>query len=670
MNKELVLSLLKTPPKSLKNLKALHVYLIRTGLHQNNFALGNFIAHCASLSSMDYAYQVFDQMSQPNSFVWNMMIRGFLQNQQPCRTLELFERMRVEYVKADNFTFPFVVRACADLGCVRKGQWVHGQLIKNCLGVDVFIATNLIEFYVSCGDVSVAHRVFDEMPVRDTVSWTAIVSGYVNQSSSNMEMARKIFEEMPVKDLIAWNTMIAGYVKTGDIKLARELFDRAPVKDILTYNTLLAGYARYYETEAVLQFFNEMPERDVVSWNSVIGGLVQNKRTNEAISIFHRMQMENVKPNMVTLLSILSACAQAGALDMGRWVHIYIDRNRLGLNTVVGTSLVDMYCKCGELESARRAFDCMPSRDTVTWNAMIMGFSMNGKSKEAMDFFFRMRNENVMPNEATMVAVLCACSHAGLVDEGRKCFYTMRKEFGIVPKLEHYGCMVDLVGRAGLLDEAYAFIKAMPLAPHVGVWGALLNACKIHGNVELAECATEHLIELEHDDGGYLAIMSNIYANAGQWENIPKVRSLMKKKGLKKLPGCSSIEINGEIHEFGVEGKIHSRSSEIYKMLEHVSELLRTAGHVASTTEVFFDVEDEEKEKALVYHSEKLAVAFGLIASDKGTTIRVVKNLRVCVDCHAAIKLISKIFDREIVVRDRSRFHHFKDGTCSCGDYW
>ncbi|KAF5188348.1 Pentatricopeptide repeat-containing protein [Thalictrum thalictroides] len=606
--REFALSLLKRLPKSVKDLKILHVYLLGTGLQQNNFAVGNFVAHCATLGTMDYAYQVFDQMIEANSFVWNMMIRGFLQNNKPNITLELFEKMRIQNVRPDNFTYPFVVRACADLGLLRKGEWIHGQLVKNSLGMDVFVATNLIELYVNCGNVSVAHKVFDEMPVRDIVSWTAILSGYVNHANSNMEMAQKIFEDMPVKDLIAWNTMITGYVKIGDVKVAKKLFDEAPVKDILTYNTLLGG--------------------------------------------------------------VLSACAQVGALDMGRWVHSYINRNKLGLNVVLGTALVDMYCKCGELESAQHVFECMPSRDVVTWNAMIMGYSMNGRGKKAMKFFYKMRDENVMPNEVTMIGVLCACSHAGLVDEGRKCFDAMQQEFDIVPKLGHYGCMVDLFGRAGHLDEAYAFIQAMPLVPHTGVWGALLNACKIHGNLELAECATKHLIELDQEDGGYLAIMSNIYANAGKWDDVSKVRSLMKKKGISKLPGCSSIEINGEIHEFGVEQKIHPRSDEIYKMLDQISKRLRMEGHVASTTEVFFDVEDEEKEKALVYHSEKLAIAFGLIATDKGATIRVVKNLRVCVDCHSAIKLISRIFDREIVVRDRSRFHHFKDGFCSCGDYW
>ncbi|KAF6150346.1 hypothetical protein GIB67_034045 [Kingdonia uniflora] len=607
-------------------------------------------------------------MTEPNSFVWNTMIRGFQQTQKPHEALLLFNRMRAKNVFVpDHFTSPFVVRACSDLHCLRYGQGVHGLLVKLRLEVDVFVGTSLIEFYRGFGDMGMAKTVFDGIPVKDAVSSTALLSGYVN---GDMKMAERIFEAMPVKDIVACNTMVAGYVKNGDVNVAREFLDKAPGRDILIFNTVLGGYMKYGEIEDVLRFFEEMVEKDVVSWNTVIGGLVHKKRINEAMRFFERMQKENVKPNMVTLMSVLSACALAGALDTGRWIHWYIDRNKLSMDVVARTALVDMYSKCGALESAQRVFDCMEGRDVVAWNAMIMGFSMNGQSKNALEFFYRMMKEDVKPNEITMIGVLSACSHAGLVDEARNSFNRMHEELDITPKIEHYGCMVDVLGRAGLLDDAYEFIQSMPLVPHTGVWGALLNACKIHGNVEFAESAIKHLMELNLEDGGYLSIMSNIYANAGRWNDVSRVRELMKVKEITKLPGCSSIEINGEIHEFGVEEKIHPRSKEIYRMIDQISKQLRMAGHNSSTTEVFFDVEDEEKEKALFFHSEKLAIAFGLIATDKGAVIRVVKNLRVCVDCHAAIKLISKIFYREIVVRDRNRFHHFKGGLCSCGDYW
>ncbi|KAM7501887.1 hypothetical protein LguiB_000791 [Lonicera macranthoides] len=668
--KQLILSLLKSPKpiKTLNHLKSLHVFLLRTNLHQNNFAIGNLITHCSTLYLMRYAAQLFDQMLQPNSFVYNTIIRGFQQNHQPRNALCYYDRM-VKSVRPDCFTYPFVIRACSDLMERSMGLCVHGQLFKVGLELDVFISTSLTEFYCGFGEVEVAGRVFDELPVKDVVACTVMLSGYVNEVG-DMERARELFDKMPDRDLVVWNTMICGYVKVGDVEAAKMLFDQAPVKDVVMYNAILGCYARNGELEVMLRFFHEIPKRDLVSWNSIIGGLVRRRRIGEAIKHFHQMQMENVNPNEVTLVSIISGCAQVGALDMGKWLHSYINRNNLGLNVLVGTALVDMYAKCGDLESAEYVFDKMPIRDVVAWNAMIMGFSMNGQSRKTMEFFKRMKNEAMRPNDVTILGVLCACVHAGLVDEGQKCFDSISKELGLRPKLEHYGCLVDLLGRAGLLNKAYEVIQSMPMAPHTGVWGALLGACKIHKNVDLAEVAIEHLIELDHEDGGYLAIMSNIYANARRWNDVLRVRDLMIKKGVGKLRGCSSIEINGEIHEFGVEEKIHPRAKEIHYMIDEISNRLKMAGHVSSTNEVFFDVEEEEKEKALYFHSEKMAVAFGLIATDKGTVIRIVKNLRICDDCHGAMKLISGIFEREIVVRDRSRFHHFKEGSCSCGDYW
>ncbi|KAI3806413.1 hypothetical protein L1987_22318 [Smallanthus sonchifolius] len=322
------------------------------------------------------------------------------------------------------------------------------------------------------------------------------------------------------------------------------------------------------------------------------------------------------------------------------------------------------------LESAENVFNKLQNADVVAWNAMIMGFSMNGQSKTTLKLFAHMKMESVVPNEITILGVLCACVHAGFVYEGQELFNLMVKDLGLAPRVEHYGCMVDLLGRAGLLDEAYELIQAMPMEPHTGVWGALLGACKLHKNVELAEMAIKHLNELEHEDGGYLTMMSNIYTNAGRWDDVAKTREMMSQKGVDKVRGCSSIEVNGEIHEFGAEDKVHPLVKEIHEMIDEICSRLRMAGHVASRNEVFFDVEDEEKDKALLYHSEKMAVAFGLIATTKGTVIRVVKNLRICGDCHAVMKLISKAFEREIVIRDRSRFHHFKNGCCSCGDYW
>ncbi|KAK1412821.1 hypothetical protein QVD17_34353 [Tagetes erecta] len=669
--KQLALSLLKTPKsiKSTKHLRSIHLILLRTGLHRSSFAVGNFITCCANLGLMNYAHQLFDQMPQPNSFVWNTIIRGFQQNHEPKHALELFHRMRAEPFGPDCFTYPFVIRSCTELMESYRGKCIHGLLFKVGFELDTFIGTSLIEFYGGFGDTNAARRVFDELPVKDKVAWTVMLSSCVSKCS-DLEDARKMFDRMPGKDLVAWNIMIFQYIKAGDVHSAYALFTLAPVKDLLMYNTVLGGYARQGEVDTMVKFFHDMPVKDLVSWNTVIGGLVRDKRVKEAMNRFHEMLSDNESPNEITLVSILSACAQVGALDTGRWLHSYIDRNNHGSNVVVGTALVDMYSKCGDLESAEYVFNKLQNPDVVAWNAMIMGFSMNGQSKTTLKLFTRMKMETVVPNEITILGVLCACVHAGFVNEGREVFNSMVKDLGLAPKVEHYGCMVDLLGRAGLLDEAYELIQAMPMEPHTGVWGALLGACKLHKNVELAEIAIQHLNELEHEDGGYLTMMSNIYANAGRWDDVARTRDMMRQKGVDKLRGCSSIEVNGEIHEFGAEEKIHPRVKEIHEMIDEITSRLRTAGYVASRNEVFFDVDDEEKDKALLYHSEKMAVAFGLIATTKGTVIRVVKNLRICGDCHAVMKLISKTFEREIVIRDRSRFHHFKNGCCSCGDYW
>uniref|UniRef100_A0A7N0UL74 DYW domain-containing protein n=1 Tax=Kalanchoe fedtschenkoi TaxID=63787 RepID=A0A7N0UL74_KALFE len=670
------LELLKSPRsvRTVTQLKTLHAQLIRTGLHQTSSAVGSFISTCARLGLACYAGKVFDQMLKPNSFMWNTVIRCFEKNHQPRNALCYFKHMMEVAERPDHFTMPPVIKACAELTELGTGMCVHGQGVKTGLELDVYVGTSLMEFYVALGHIEMARKVFDGFLFKDGIMWSVMLSGLVN-GSIGMDSAQELFDEMPLalKDVVPWNIMIQGYLKLGDIEKAATLFDQACSRDLLMHNTMLGGYAKHGDCESLVRFFQKMPVKDLVSWNTIIAGLVNQRKINHAMQYFHQMQSMGLCPDKVTFVTILAACGQVGALETGRWLHSYIDRTwkSFDMDTMVGTALVDMYAKCGDLESAGRVFDKMLDIDVVAWTAMIMGYSMNGQSVNALKIYDRMMNSTaVRANDTTILAVLSACTHAGLVEEGRNCFYSMSKELAMTPKIEHYGCMVDLLSRAGLLEEAYEFIRTMPVAPHVGVWGALLGACKIHGNVELAEVAIDNLIQLDDKDGGYLAIMSNIYANARRWADVARVRQLISEKGFSKLRGCSSIEINGEIHEFGVEEKTHPRADEIFHMVDEISKRLRLAGHTSGTNEVFFDVEEEEKEKALYFHSEKMAVAFGLLATGKGTVLRIVKNLRICSDCHAAIKLISEIYVREIVVRDRNRFHHFRDGSCSCGDYW
>lgn len=417
-----------------------------------------------------------------------------------------------------------------------------------------------------------------------------------------------------------------------------------------------------------------MSRRNIVTWNSVINGFALNGRAGEALALFRRMrdEDEDVEPDGFTVVSLLCACAELGALALGRRVHVYsIKQGLYGRNVHVGNSLVDLYAKCGSVEEGRKVFDEMGSkRNVVSWTSLIVGMAVNGFGKEALELFGAMERERLRPTEITLVGVLYACSHCGLVDEGFQYFDRMREEYGIVPKMEHYGCMVDLLGRAGLVEEAHDYIMTMPVKPNAVIWRTLLGACTMHKKLDLGEVASSKLKELDPGHSGDFVLLSNMYASAGRWRDVQKLRKYMRKGGVKKHPGRSLLELGNSVREFVMGDRSHPMTDEIYEKLEEIAKGLRKEGYVPKTSNVLADIEEEEKETALGYHSERLAIAFALITTSPGTPIRIVKNLRVCEDCHIVTKLISKVYEREIVVRDRSRFHHFKDGLCSCKDYW
>ncbi|MBA0614160.1 hypothetical protein Godav_014488 [Gossypium davidsonii] len=382
------------------------------------------------------------------------------------------------------------------------------------------------------------------------------------------------------------------------------------------------------------------------------------------------MMQKEIAPNQATWVSILPAYSNIGALQQGMRVHGLLVKSSLYLDIFVGTCLIDMYGKCGKLDDAMSLFYEVPKMTSVPWNAIISCHGIHGHAEKALKLFREMREERVKPDHVTFVSLLSACSHSGLVEEGQWCFNVMREEYGIEPILKHYGCMVDMFGRAGHLEKAYNFIKDMPVKPDASVWGALLGACRIHGNIDLGAFASEHLFEVDSENVGYYVLMSNIYANIGKWEGVDKVRTLARDMGLRKTPGWSSIEANNKVDVFYTGNQSHPKCEEIYKELRNLNAKMKSLGYVPDYSFVLQDVEEDEKEHILMSHSERLAIAFGIISTPPKTPIRIFKNLRVCGDCHNATKYISKITEREIIVRDSNRFHHFKDGVCSCRDYW
>lgn len=449
------------------------------------------------------------------------------------------------------------------------------------------------------------------------------------------------------------------------------MFDESPHHcDVVTWNAMLAGFARDGQVSVVEKLFDEMPERDVISWNTMLMAYVHNGKLGEALECFKRMRESGLVPDEATLVTMLSASAQLSLLEHGRSIHSIIDSLNLPMTISIGTALLDMYAKCGCIEQSRLLFENMPRREVSTWNVMICGLASHGLGKDALTLFERFLNEGLHPMNVTFVGVLNACSRAGLVKEGRHYFQMMTDSYGIEPEMEHYGCMVDLLGRAGLVFEAIKVIENMAISPDPVLWATVLCACRIHGLPELGEKIGNRLIELDPTYDGHYVQLASIYANSRKWEDVVRVRRLMAERNTSKVASWSLIEAQGKVHRFVAGHGEHEQSLEIQKMLEIIETRLAAAGYVPNVSPVLHDIGEEEKENAIKVHSERLAIAFGLLVTVPGSCIRIVKNLRVCWDCHEVTKMITRVFGREIIVRDGSRFHHFKEGKCSCLDYW
>eukprot|EP01018_Ginkgo_biloba_P031739 Gb_11664 [translate_table: standard] len=658
--------------------------------------LVNLYAKCGSLAD---ARRVLDGMPKRNVVSWTVLIAAYAKHGLAEEALTLFYQMQRTGIQPNHFTFATVLPACASLAALEHGKEVHRQIIRSGSQSDIFVGSALVDMYVKCEDIENARQVFDKMPERNVVSWTAMIAGYAQNGyvdeamqlfqrmplrnvvswnamiagyaqSGNVDEALKLFEKMPERDVVSWTAMISAYASNGNVDEALKLFEKMPQRDVVSWNTLIAGYAQNGRVDEALKLFQKMPQRDVVSWNALIAGYAQNGYFDEALKFFRQMQLTGVKPNSETFPSVLTACANLAALEHGKVVHEYIISSGFQFDVFVGSALVDMYAKCGSLEDACQVFDQMPRRNVVSWNAMIVGYAMHGCGKQALQLFEQMQQSATNPNHVTFVGVLSACCHAGLVDDAWHYFDCMSRYHQITPVMEHYCCMVDLLGRAGRLNDAHDFVNKMPFKPDAAVWGSLLGACRIHNNIELGEQVAERLFELDPKIAGPYVLLSNIYAAAGRWDGIERVRKMMKDRGVKKKPGCSWIEVDKQVHAFLVGDRSHPQTEKIYAKLETLAGRMKEAGYATNTRFALNDVEEEQKEHILCHHSEKLAIAFGLINTSPGTPIRIIKNLRVCGDCHCAIKLISKIDMREIIVRDAIRFHHFKDGQCSCGDYW
>lgn len=658
--------------------REIHGFALKNGLGSDVFVGNSLIQMYSECEFAGAARLLFDKMPDRDVVSWSTLIKAYSKHRMFDEALGVIEEMQYNLVKPSDIAMISMVNLFAGIAKIELSKAMHAYVIKNSNinHLSINLTTSLIDMYAKSGNLALARCLFDDLAEKGVVSYTAMIAGYI--SCNALEEGVKLFTEMLTRGIypneVTLLSLITGCGLNGALDVGKQLHSYA-LRNGFSMTMALATslvdmYGKCCETRSAKAVFDSMERRDFMTWTALISAYARGQCVDEAIDLLILMRNKGVNPNQVTMVTLLSLCSEAGALDLGKWLHAYIDRYQVELDDVLRTSLIDMYAKCGDIASGYKLFAETMNRDICMWNSMITGFGMHGFGQEALELFTEMENSGIKPNDITFIGLLHACSHAGMVSEGKRVFENMVNKYCLVPKIEHYGCMVDLLGRAALLNEAYEMIQSMPMKPNAIIWSALVAACKVHRNHNLGEFAVRKLLEIDPGNCGYNVLMSNIYATGNRWTDVAGVRAAMENKGMKKEPGLSCIEANGSVHKFMSGDQGHPQFEEINDMLDEMMRKLRETGYKPETSVVLLNVGEEEREKSLKYHSEKIAMAFGLISTAPGTPIRIVKNLRVCDDCHTATKLLSKIYRRRIIVRDRNRFHHFANGSCSCGDYW
>ncbi|KAG1361290.1 pentatricopeptide repeat-containing protein [Cocos nucifera] len=530
-----------------QQLKQIHGLLVTSSLSQRPTLSSLFLRRATELGRIAYAELVFYSAGVlPHVLIWNAMIRGYAYNGPHENCLHLLEEMPQRGLKPNEFTYPYVLDACTRLGDCEFGKKVHCRVIK--AGVDFVpsIGGSLLNFYIEMersrllvGSLTDGRKVFDGLADKKIGLWNRMMSEYVD--FGDVESARRLFDEMPERDVVSWNAMLSGYVRAMDVESAKDLFQRMPVKDVVSWTSMIRALADSGDFRAARRLFDDMPVRNVVSWNCMLSSYTHQGRFQQALDLFRQMHAGGIVPDGFTLVSALSACAHLGALEIGKWMHFNLIKDGLQSGAIVGTALVEMYAKCGDIDRAFKIFIKMVKKDVFCWNVMIKALAIHGRVEDAMKLFALMKREGLLLNGFTFMSVLFACSHGGLVEEGRQIFDSMERDFKIQPKIEHYGCLVDLLCRNARLEEAQRVIKEMPYEPDVAVWGALLGGCRTRNDLRLAEKAMERIAEFETNEGGVYALVSNMYAASSEWNEALKARQKMEQRGIWKSKGYSSI---------------------------------------------------------------------------------------------------------------------------------
>jgi pentatricopeptide repeat protein len=656
---------------------AVLAFVFKMGLWGTDVSVGcSLIDMFAKNGDLAAARQVFDGLVERTVVVWTLLITRYAQGGYADDAVDLFFDMIENGFRPDQYTMSSVLSACTELGSIRLGQQLHSLALRLGLASDSCVSCGFVDMYAKshiAHSMNNARKVFHSMPKRNVMSWTALLSGYVQcrvQENQVVSLFCEMLNEGVRPNHITYSSMLKACANLADQDSGRQIHAHciksslAPVN--VVGNALVSMYAESGCMEEARRAFDHLYETSMSSFSSDFDGDERDKTSQD-----YDNERMDVGISTFTFASLISAAATVGLLTRGQQLHAVSLKIGFGSDRGIGNSLVSMYSRCGYQEDASGAFEEMNDRNVISWTSMISGLAKHGYAERALELFHDMISAGVKPNDVTYIAVLSACSHAGLVKEGRDHFRLMQKDHGLVPRMEHYACVVDLLGRSGLVEEALDFINKMPCKADALVWKTLLGACKVHDNMDIGQIAANHVIELEPQDPAPYVLLSNLYADAALWDQVAKIRSLMRGKNLSKETGLSWMHVENTIHAFGAGDTSHPKAEEIYLKLDTLIKEIKGIGYVPDTSIVLHDMPEKLKEQCLLQHSEKIAVAFGLISCTSATKpIRIFKNLRVCADCHSALKYVTKATGRELILRDSNRFHRMMDGKCSCGEYW
>ncbi|XP_043709917.1 putative pentatricopeptide repeat-containing protein At5g52630 [Telopea speciosissima] len=669
---------------SVSEAQVIHTHIIKTGTHEDLFLMTFLVNVYAKCGSVVDARKVFDQLPRRNVVSWTALITGYIHNSQPELAIQVLQELLECGAYPTNYTLGAVLSACSSLQAIELGKQIHAYIIKYRMESDTSAVNSLCSLYSKCGNLESMIKAFRRIQEKNVISWTTVISACGDNGESMMGLW--LFSEMLSEDArpneftltsvlslccIMQALDVGQQVHSLSVKLGYE--SNLPIKNSIMYLYLKCGWI-----DEAQKLFNGMETVSLITWNAMIAGHAQmmdrekddlsvHRSGIEALNMFLKLNRSNMKPDLFTLSSILTVCSSLAALEQGEQIHAQAIKTGFLSDIVVGSALVNMYNKCGNIERASKAFVEMSYRTLISWTSMITGFAQHGRSNQALHLFEDMRLAGVRPNKITFVGVLSACSHAGLVDEALSYFNMMKNEYQIKPVMDHYACLIDMFVRLGQLDEAFEFIKKMDVEPNEFIWSILIAGCRSHGKMELGFYAAERLLELKPKDAETCVLLLNMYLSAGRWEDVSRVRKLMKDEKVGRLKDWSWISIKDKVFSFKPDDKSHSQNIEMYKLLENLLDKAKTLGYVSWQSLEIAD--EDEKFSSTSHHSERLAIAFWLLNMPNSAHIRVNKSISMCRDCHSFIKFISVLTGREIIIRDSKRLHKFTNGHCSCGDF-